>query len=228
MPAAVSFSEDSVSGFLHVPSEPINSGLVLTHGAGANCEAPLLKTTAEAFASAGMHVLRMDLAFRKQRRFGPPHPARSAEDRMSLQAAVTALRGIVFGPVFLGGHSYGGRQASMLAAENLAIADALLLLSYPLHPPEKPEQLRTAHFPKLRLPCLFVHGTKDPFATVEEMQASIGLIPGCTELSIVTGAGHDLNRGKFDMDRLLLQSFRRITQHAAPVSVESRLHDQPE
>ena len=73
------------------------------------------------------------------------------------------LRGRVGGPVVLGGHSYGGRQATMLAAEEPGVAEALLLLSYPLHPPNKPAQLRTAHFPQLRTPALFVSGTKDPF-----------------------------------------------------------------
>jgi predicted alpha/beta-hydrolase family hydrolase len=93
------------------------------------------------------------------------------------------------GPVLLGGHSYGGRQASMLAAEDPTVADALLLLSYPLHPPHKSAQLRTAHFTALRLPALFVHGTRDPFGSIEEVRAAV---PSQAELLIVQGAGHDL------------------------------------
>ncbi len=98
----------------------------------------------------------------------------------------------------LGGHSYGGRQATMLAAEEPEVADALLLLSYPLHPPEKPEQLRTAHFPQLQTPALFVHGTKDPFGTIEEMQAALKLIPAATQLMVAEKAGHALGARYLD------------------------------
>jgi len=74
--------------------------------------------------------------------------------------------------VFLGGHSYGGRQTSMLIAEEPGLADGLLLLSYPLHPPRKPGELRTKHFPELRKAAFFVHGTRDPFGTIKEMKAA--------------------------------------------------------
>jgi predicted alpha/beta-hydrolase family hydrolase len=94
--------------------------------------------------------------------------------------------------VFLGGHSYGGRQATMLVAEEPALVDGLLLLSYPLHPPKKPDQLRTGHFPSLRTPSFFVHGTKDPFGTTAEMNAALALIPGPHGMLDVEGAGHDL------------------------------------
>lgn len=193
------FEAQKTAGFLHVPAEALNQGIVLTHGAGANCQAPLLVEVANAFASAGWHALRCDLPFRQERRFGPPHPSRAAEDRNGLRAAVAAMRGLVSGRVVLGGHSYGGRQASMLAAEERLIAEALLLLSYPLHPPEKAQQRRTEHFERLDTPSLFVHGTKDPFGTPEEMRAALKLIPGYSELVTLEGAGHDLKRGKFDI-----------------------------
>jgi len=91
----------------------------------------------------------------------------------------------------------------MVAAEQPAVADSLLLLSYPLHPPDKPAQLRTAHFPALRTPAVFVHGTKDPFGSVEEMRAALALIPAAARLVIIEGAGHDLKRGKFGFSELL-------------------------
>ena len=72
-----------------------------------------------------------------------------------------------------------------------SIAEALLLLSYPLHPPNKPGQLRTAHFSSLRTPALFVQGTKDPFGSIEEMRAALSVIPAKTVLMEVVGAGHD-------------------------------------
>jgi uncharacterized protein len=204
------FCEGSTSGFLHVAAGPGRDGLVLTHGAGGNCQAPLLIAVAEAFAAAGFHVLRCDLPFRQRRRFGPPFPTQAADDRNGLKLAAAEMGKLVPGRIFLGGHSYGGRQASILASEDAGVADGVLLLSYPLHPPEKPENLRIAHFPKLRAPCLFVHGTKDPFGSVEELRNAIGMIPGATELSLVDKAGHDLARGKFDVFGIAVDRFRNL------------------
>jgi predicted alpha/beta-hydrolase family hydrolase len=107
------------------------------------------------------------------------------------------LRKNVAGRIFLGGHSYGGRQATMLCAVEPNLVSGLLLLSYPLHPPRKPEQLRIQHLPNLRMPSLFVHGTRDPFGSLEEMTKALQLIPAKTELMKVEGAGHDLGfKGK--------------------------------
>jgi uncharacterized protein len=177
-------------------------GLVLTHGAGANSKAPLLIAVDEAFRAAGYQLMRIDMAFRQRRPFGPPSPATAAQDRESLREAVARMRELVDGAVILGGHSYGGRQATMLAAETPDVADALLLLSYPLHPPNKPDSQRTAHFPALRTPSLFVHGAKDPFGTIEEMRAALEMIPARRELVALEGLGHDLGRGRFDLARL--------------------------
>lgn len=90
----------------------------------------------------------------------------------------------------------------MLAAEKPDAADSLLLLSYPLHPPNKPDQMRTAHFPSLRTPARFVHGTKDPFGSPEEMRRALEPIPAAAELILIEGAGHDLARGKFDTEKI--------------------------
>jgi predicted alpha/beta-hydrolase family hydrolase len=186
-----------VRGHLHQSENPNGNGLVLTHGAGGSSNAPLLVTVANALAERGVTVLRCDLPFRQQRPFGPPHPGTAARDRAGLKNAVTAMRGIVSGRVFLGGHSYGGRQATMLSAEEPEVASGLLLLSYPLHPPRKPEQLRTQHFPKLKSTALFVHGTRDPFGSIEEMEAALRLIPAKHVLLPMEGAGHDLGfKGK--------------------------------
>ena len=188
-----------VRGFLHRPKAPSGAGLVLTHGAGSDCTAPLLVAVATALCGAGITVLRCDLAFRHRRPKGPPSPATAAADRAGLTVAVEELRRQVHGPIYLGGHSYGGRQASMLAADEPQIVAALLLLSYPLHPPNKPAQLRTQHFPKLRVPALFVSGTADAFASPDELQHAVAAIPAPTRLITVAGAGHDLKRGKFDL-----------------------------
>lgn len=201
-------------GFLHRPSQPTGDGLVLTHGAGANSRSALLAALAEAFADAGFTVLRCDLRFRQDRPFGPPRPGDAERDREGLQDALAALRAAAPGRLFLGGSSYGGRQSSMLAAEKPGQVDGLLLLSYPLHPPGKPEQLRIQHLRKLETGALFVHGTRDPFGSLAEVAAALRLIPGKTRLLPVENAGHDLGfKGKSrreDVPSAVLAGFREL------------------
>ena len=114
--------------------------------------------------------------------------------------------------MILGGQSYGGRQASILAAGAPETAEALLLLSYPLHPPGKPEQLRTEHFPSLKTPALFVHGPRDPFASTEELRTAMTLIPARTALVEVASAGHELAHGRFDASGLVVAAFRGLVE----------------
>ena len=191
-------AEPAVRGFLHQPAQPNGDALALTHGAGANCQSKLLTSLAEAFAATGFLVLRFDLPFRQSRPHGPPFPAMAAGDREGVRRAAGILRQKIPGRIFLGGHSYGGRQATTLAAEQPGVAAGLLLLSYPLHPPRKPMELRTAHFPQLTAPALFVHGSRDPFGSHEEMRAALKLLPGRNMLLEIEGAGHDLVGKKAD------------------------------
>jgi hypothetical protein len=188
-------ARDGVRGFLHRPAAASAGGIVLTHGAGSNADAPLLVRLSEQLAKLGFTVLRCDLPFRQARPHGPPSPAHAERDREGLGQALAVLREYAAGRIFLGGHSYGGRQASILAAANPEAADALLLLSYPLYPPGQPGRPRTQHFSGLRTPALFVHGTRDPFGTVEELRAALRPIPAHTELLPIEGTGHDLGRG---------------------------------
>ena len=201
-----------VRGFLHVPDASKSDGLILTHGAGSNAQAPLLRALAEAFTAAGFTVLRCDLPFRQVRSFGPPGPGDAARDRAGLKNAAAAVRKMIPGRLFLGGHSYGGRQASMLCADEPDLAAGLLLLSYPLHPPRKPEQQRTQHLPDLRTPTMFVHGTRDPFGSIAELERALKMIPGKTKLMPVEGAGHDLGfKGKAKRDELASQILSEFT-----------------
>jgi len=197
-------NQDSVRGFLHRPIGAASDAVVLSHGAGSDSKSRLLVVVADALCRAGFVVLRYDLPFRQIRPHGPPMPGHAARDRDGLRSAVKFVRELGAGRIVLGGHSYGGRQSSMLAAEHADICDLLLLLSYPLHPPRKPEQLRTEHLPNVRVPALLVHGTRDPFGSPEEMEAARQLLPGPAVLSLVEGAGHDLSSGKFDLDGILL------------------------
>jgi predicted alpha/beta-hydrolase family hydrolase len=189
-----------VRGGRHPAAGP--DGLVLTHGAGGNKEAPLLIAVAAAFAARGVSVLRCDLPFRQIRPRGAPSPAGAARDREGLRAALGILRPRVTGRLFLGGHSYGGRQASMLLADDPSLASALLLQSYPLHPPGQPRKLRTEHLPRLRTPTVFVHGSADPFGTPDELRRARALIPASTAGLTVTG-GHDLGWGSRKRDAAL-------------------------
>jgi uncharacterized protein len=194
----IPFEQPGIRGFLHRAEPAGERGLVLTHGAGGNCRSQLLVSAAEAFSAEGVSVLRCDLPFRQRRATGPPSPSTAAADREGLRRAIEAMRGIVPGQIFLGGQSYGGRQATMLAADEPEIAAALLLFSYPLHPPGKPDRLRTEHFPRLRVPAVFIQGSNDPFGSPAELRSAVSLISTPTEIIQIMGAAHDLKRGRFE------------------------------
>jgi predicted alpha/beta-hydrolase family hydrolase len=243
MPASIrdfadNAADPNVRGFLHVPETPNGNALILTHGAGSNAQAPLLIALAETFSAAGFTVLRCDLPYRQSRSFGPPGPGDAARDRAGLKNAIASLANELGAPrlaasarrgdlgpsqpaskkIFLAGHSYGGRQSSMLCAElsekEPDLVAGLLLLSYPLHPPRKPEQQRTQHLPNLHTRTLFVHGTRDPFGSIAELEHAIKMIPAQTKLLPVEGAGHDLGfKGKTkqgELPRLILSEFTKF------------------
>jgi uncharacterized protein len=181
-----------VSGFLDRAANSAAGALIFTHGAGGNAKSALLLSLAEAFAAAGFTVLRCDLPYRQARPYGPPRPGDAERDRAGLKNAVAFMRGIDHGRVLLGGQSYGGRQATMLCAEEPDLVGGLLLTSYPLHAPSRPERPRIQHWPGLKTPALFVHGTRDPFGSIEEMRSALKLIPAKTKLVPINDVGHEL------------------------------------
>ena len=223
-----------IRGFLHTPATPTGDVLILTHGAGGNAQAPLLRALADAFSNAGITVLRCHLPYRQLRPFGPPGPGDAARDRAGLKNAISVVAAANGGApllasgagsgnvpnagykprIYLAGHSYGGRQSSMLCAEEPGLVSSLLLLSYPLHPPRKPEQQRTQHFPDLHTPTLFVQGTRDPFASIAELQQALKMIPAKTKLLPIEGAGHDLGfKGKAprgELPHTILSEFQQL------------------
>ena len=185
--------------------------MVLTHGAGLNCESPVVVTMACMLARLGLTVLRCDLRFRQKRRSGPPNPASAADDRAGLREALHQLEAVSGPLLYLGGHSYGGRQSTILMAEtNPPSVRALLLLSYPLHPPRKPEQLRTEHFGRLKTPAFFLHGTRDAFGSPAEMRTAVSLIPSSTptRLVLLENSGHELSPDKTPLLDYGAQEFR--------------------
>jgi len=102
----------------------------------------------------------------------------------------------------------------MLAADKPGLVDGLLLLSYPLHPPQKPNELRTAHFPHLQTPALFVSGTCDGFGSIDELGSALTLIPARTELLTVNGASHELlsKKNRDSLPETLVETFRRFRE----------------
>ena len=218
--AAEAFVDDTpaeapVRGFLHRAKDSGADFIVLTHGAGGNCNAPLLVALADKFAASGISPLRGDLPFRQRRPHGPPSPSDAKHDQAGLRRAVQLMKKQFAGSAFLGGVSYGGRQASMLVAAEPTLVEGLLLLSYPLHPPGRPAQLRTAHFPSLRAPILFVSGTRDPFGSIEELASAIKLIPAPTKLVPIESAGHALlqKSNREELPENVAREFDRFFSH---------------
>ena len=203
-------NEMPIQGHLHRATGSGGDCVVLTHGAGANSDSPLLVALAEAFCASGVTVLRFDLPFRQLRPHGPPPRGSAERDQQGLRAAVASMRRQTSGRVFLGGHSYGGRQASILCAAEPGLVDRLLLLSYPLHPPQRPSELRTGHFPDLKTPALFVHGTRDGFGSIDELTVALKLIPARTELLPISGAGHELmtKKNRDEVANLIVEASR--------------------
>ncbi|MGD0440953.1 MAG: alpha/beta family hydrolase [Acidimicrobiales bacterium] len=169
------------------------SALLLAPGAGADRDQSALVAIDDALAAHGLPVERIDFPYRLA--------GRRAPDRQSVLVAsvVAAARrlandlGVPPGRVALGGRSMGGRMCSVAVAEGLPAA-ALVLVSYPLHPPGKPDKLRVEHFRAIGVPCLFVSGTRDPFATPSELEAATAAIAGPVTRVFVENADHGLRR----------------------------------
>ena len=183
--------------------------MVLTHGAGGSRESPLLKQLCDEWARRGWLAVRYNLPYRRRRPKGPPSGS-AAIDRAGIVEAVAVARTLADGPVIAGGHSYGGRQTSMAAAEKQIAVAALTLSSYPLHPPGKPDQLRTEHLPRIAVPTAFTHGTSDPFGAIDELRAAAALIPAPTEIVEITGARHDLGSKTLNVPKLAVDAAERL------------------
>jgi predicted alpha/beta-hydrolase family hydrolase len=156
------------------------AGVLLTPGASATRESPAL--VAVEAAVAPLPVVRIDLPSGRK-------PSVIVQTVVDEAEAFTASLGVGTESLVLGGRSMGGRMCSMAVAEGLPAA-ALVLLSYPLHPPGRPEKARTAHLPDVRVPCLFVSGTRDPFGTPEELEAATALVAGPVTHRWLEGVGH--------------------------------------
>ena len=160
--------------------------LLLFPGAGSSSTHSSLLAIEKAVAP--MRVTRADFAYRKA--------GRKAPDRtpVLLQAVRDEAAPLLAGGLVLGGRSMGGRMCSMVVADadDPLPARGLILISYPLHPPGKPDSLRVEHLPRITVPCLFIHGTRDAFGTPEQLLQWTATIPGKVTHHWIEGRAHDL------------------------------------
>ncbi|WP_396937283.1 alpha/beta family hydrolase [Mycolicibacterium sp.] len=198
----------AVDGVAHQPDTTPTGIVVLTHGAGGNRDSPMLVRICDEWASRGWLAIRYNLPYRRRRPKGPPSGS-AAGDQDGIGEAIRLARTLTDGPVMAGGHSYGGRMTSMVAADG-AGPDVLTLFSYPLHPPGKPERARTEHLPRIDVPTVFTHGSADSFGTLDEIGAAAGLVAGPTEVVAITGARHDLGSKKLDVPALAVDAALRL------------------
>ena len=199
---------DPIAGVAHQPDGPPAGVVVLTHGAGGNRDSPLLQQVCDEWARRGWLAVRYNLPYRRRRPTGPPSGS-AAADRAGIVEAITLCRGLADGPLIAGGHSYGGRQTSMVVAAREAFpveVDLLTLFSYPVHPPGKPERTRTEHLPDIRVPTVFTHGTSDPFGTPDELRAAAALVTGTTAVVEIAGARHDLRSKTLNVPALAVDA----------------------
>jgi uncharacterized protein len=200
---------DQIAGIAHQPNGTPEGVVVLTHGAGGNRESKLLQRVCDEWARRGWLAVRYNLPYRRRRPTGPPSGS-GAGDRAGIVEAITLCRGLADGPLIVGGHSYGGRQTSMVVASDQAAVDVLTLFSYPVHPPGKPERARTEHLPDITVPTVFTHGTSDPFGTLAEVCDAAAMIPAPTEVVEITGARHDLGSKTLDVAALAVGAALRL------------------
>lgn len=180
---------------LHYPA-PISARatLVLAHGAGADQRHRAMVTLAAGIAGHGVDVVTFNFLYTEQRRRSPD---RGPVLEQTWTAVVEAIAGDLPADhrLVIGGKSMGGRIGSMVLAQPpdspaWARVSGLVLLGYPLHPPGKPDQQRTAHLPALRVPVLLVHGTRDAFGTREEIEPVFQALPARVDIEFIEGGDH--------------------------------------
>jgi predicted alpha/beta-hydrolase family hydrolase len=165
------------------------SGVLLAPGAGSDRDHHTLVALERGLAP--MHVERIDFPYRKAGRKAPDRAPKLVEAVRNETEQLAAHLGCQSADLVIGGRSMGGRMCSMAVSDGLPAA-GLVLISYPLHPPGKPEALRTDHFPVVTVPVLFVHGTRDPFGSPEELALASHAIAGPVSHIWVEGGRHDL------------------------------------
>lgn len=181
---------------------PSAGALLLTPGAGSDAGHHTLVALEQALRP--LPVARVDFPYRREGRRAPDRAPKLIAFVVQEAEALVARAGIRPGRLVAGGRSLGGRMCSLAVAEGLPAA-GLVLLSYPLHPPGKPEAVRTAHFGRLHVPCLFVSGTRDPFGAPAELQGATRAIPGPVTHTWIDGARHDVKNADAQIATIVQQ-----------------------
>lgn len=174
-------------------SEAVVAGVLLAPGAGSDADQPAFVELARAVAQAGVPVHRMDFPYRLAGRRRPDCPEVLEAAVRDAATTFAGSLGVPLDQLVLGGRSMGGRICSRVVAAGFPCA-GLALVSYPLHPPGRPDVRRDAHFPHLGLPCLFVSGTRDVFGTRAELEGATSAIPGRVSHVWIEGGDHGLRR----------------------------------
>ena len=170
-------------------AEHAEATFVLAHGAGAGQSHPWMQRYAAGLAARGVRVVTFDFPYVQAKRKAPDRPQVLEEHYLGVVREVHERFG---GPLAIGGKSMGGRIASQIAAKDTLPIECLVFFGYPLHPPGRPEQRRDAHLPKIGVPMLFVSGTRDGFASEEEMRELARGLGERASLLLVDGGDHSL------------------------------------
>jgi predicted alpha/beta-hydrolase family hydrolase len=174
------------------PKRGVDRAVLLAHGAGSDLQAPALAAVAGALAEVKIPSLRFNYPYRDTGRKAPDRPAVLEAATREAAGELARLSKLPPERLVLGGRSMGGRYCSMVvgAAEDAVPARGLLLLGYPLHAPGKPEQQRIEHFPRIRVPCLFVSGTRDSLAGKAALTRAVKRIKGPVTMHWLESADH--------------------------------------
>ena len=176
-----------ISADVVAPASPWAVAAV-AHGAGAGYRHPFLTGFADALAREGVATLRFNFPYVEAGRRMPGPAAHAIATWAAVHAVLVDRAGRA--PVFAMGKSYGGRMASMAAAEGVIDPAGLIYLGYPLHPPGSPDKARTAHLPDVPQPQLFVEGTNDPFIDPhDQLEAAVAACQ-VAEIAWIEGGGH--------------------------------------
>ncbi len=166
--------------------------LILGHGAGANQLSSFIRLFASGLAERGFDVVTFNFLYTEQgRKIPDPAPRLESCYRAVIDAAIKHKK-LNGNRLVIGGKSMGGRIASQVAATHPENIDGLVFLGYPLHPPGRPDKMRSEHLPKIKAPMLFVQGSRDAFGTKEEITGVIRKLKLQADLYAVEGGDHSL------------------------------------
>lgn len=205
---------------VHRPDSVAGPCFFLTHGAGGDLNTVGLRALADGIAGLGYLVVRSDLPYRAAGRASPPLAEKSVPGFSRTFEAVRAR----FGPAerwVVGGRSYGGRVASMAAAAGMEAA-GLLFYSYPLHRPGDPSAPRVGHWPMIKVPTLFLQGSKDPFCDLLLLRAHLGDLGAPSTVHVIEGGDHGLKvaganspDGKARSEKVVIAALASVVQQWA-------------